>query len=369
MATKILIINTVPTEQNGITGVIFNYLKAIDADGFVFDLLSLNEPDQRYTDIVQSKGGQVFVIPRLCGMLSYWRNLRKLIQANQYDAVHIHGNSHTVVLELSAAKAAGCVVRMVHSHNTMCSHVVVSNIMTPFFNGLYTHALACGKAAGRWMFGERYFTVINNGVDTDLFSFCQAQRDGIREASNWKQCKVIGHVGGFFETKNQKFIVDVFRELYRQDNSYRLVLIGDGPLRNAVEAQMREYALQDVITLTGNINNVYDYLNAIDLIMMPSLFEGLPLTLVEQQANGLRCVVSDAITREADKTGNITFYPLSMSAAEWAERISQTPIDCDEARVRCSREAIVRIKECGYSIQGEAEKLRDYYLQATQNKQ
>ena len=369
MATKVLIINTVPTEQNGITGVIFNYLKAIDAEGFVFDLLSLNEPDKRYADIVESKGGQVFVIPRLAGMCSYWRNLRKLIRTNRYDAVHIHGNSHTVVLELSAAKAAGCVVRMVHSHNTTCSHVVVSNVLTPLFNGLYTHALACGEAAGRWMFGGRDFTVINNGVDTDLFSFCPAQRDGIREANNWKHCKVVGHVGGFFETKNQTFIVEVFRELYRQDNSYRLVLIGDGPLRPAVEAQISEYALQDVITLTGNINNVYDYLNAIDLIMMPSLFEGLPLTLVEQQANGLRCVVSDAITKEADKTGNITFYPLIMGAAEWAEKISRMPIDSDEARAIRSREAICRIKECGYSIQGEAGKLRDYYLQATKKKQ
>lgn len=113
---NILLINTVPTEQNGITGVIFNYLKAMDAQSITFDLLSLNTPSNLYSNIVESKGGRVFVLPRLEGTLKYWNGLRRLIKENRYDAVHIHGNSHTVVLELSAAWAAGCVVRMVHSH-------------------------------------------------------------------------------------------------------------------------------------------------------------------------------------------------------------------------------------------------------------
>lgn len=109
---KILLINTVPTEQNGITGVIFNYLKAIDIKNITFDLLSLNTPSNLYSNIVESKGGRVFVLPRLEGTLKYWNGLRRLIKENRYDAVHIHGNSHTVVLELSAAWAAGCGVEI-----------------------------------------------------------------------------------------------------------------------------------------------------------------------------------------------------------------------------------------------------------------
>ena len=100
---NILLINTVPTEQNGITGVIFNYLKAMDAKNITFDLVSLNTPLSLYSNIVESKGGHVFVLPRLEGTLKYWNGLRRLIKENRYDAVHIHGNSHTVVLELSAA--------------------------------------------------------------------------------------------------------------------------------------------------------------------------------------------------------------------------------------------------------------------------
>lgn len=361
---NILLINTVPTEQNGITGVIFNYLKAMDAQNITFDLLSLNTPSSLYSNIVESKGGHVFVLPRLEGTLKYWNGLRRLIKENRYDAVHIHGNSHTVVLELSAAWAAGCVVRMVHSHNTTCKHVVVSRLLTQPFNMLYTHGLACGDAAGRWMFGKRKFTVINNGVDTELYAFDETKRNALRIDKGWTDCKVIGHVGGFVETKNQRFIVEVFRELYKCDNTYRLLLIGDGHMRQEVEEKVKECGLQDVVCMTGNINNVCDYLNAMDLVLMPSLFEGLPLTLVEQQANGLRCVVSDAITTEADKTGNMTFLPLTMDATGWAESIKSIVLDNTEQRKARSHEAIKRIRECGYSVQEEARKLKEYYIKA-----
>ena len=363
---KILLINTVPTEQNGITGVIFNYLKAMDSSEISFDLLSLNTPSSQYSNIVEAKGGRVFVLPRLDGVLRYWNGLRKLIRKNHYDAVHIHGNSHTVVLELSAAWGADCVVRMVHSHTTTCSHVVVSELLTQPFNVLYTHGLACGEAAGRWMFGKRKFTVINNGVDTELYAFDEIKRSDIRKKNRWTDCKVIGHVGGFVETKNQRFIVDIFHELYKRDNTYRLLLIGDGPLRHEVEMKVKGYGLWDVVCMTGNINNVCDYLNAMDLVLMPSLFEGLPLTLVEQQANGLRCVVSDAITKEADKTGNMIFLSLLMTASEWAGRIQNIDIDNANLRKERSQNAVERIRKCGYSIQEEAKKLKEYYIKAIQ---
>lgn len=361
---RILLINTVPTEQNGITGVIFNYLRALNAKDLVFDLLSLNNPARQYTDIVKAKGGQVYVLPRLDGTLTYWNGLRRLIKKNCYDAVHIHGNSHTVVLELSAAKAAGCSVRIVHSHTTTCMHVVVSRLLTLPFNLLYTHGLACGEAAGRWMFGKRTFTVINNGVDTEQYSFNEATRNVIREKKGWNEYKVIGHVGGFVETKNHGFIVDVFRELYNHDNTFRLLLIGDGMLRHNVEKKVKEEGLQNVVCMTGNINNVCDYLNVMDLVLMPSLFEGLPLTLVEQQANGLRCVVSDVITKEVDKTGNLTFLPLSKGSRIWAEEIAKLPIDTSEKRILRSRKAVETIKECGYSVREEARKLKEYYIKA-----
>ena len=130
---KILLINTVPTEKNGITNVMFNYLRAMNNQGITIDLVSLNKPDDFYMQQIERKGGKVYVIPRLEGVIRYWTSLRKLIRNNQYNIVHIHGNSHTTVLELTAARAAGCVVRLVHAHNTTCAHLVVHRLLTPLF--------------------------------------------------------------------------------------------------------------------------------------------------------------------------------------------------------------------------------------------
>ena len=362
---RILLINTVPTEKNGVTNVIFNYLKAMKVAGLTFDLVSLNQPDDYYVDEVEEKGGQVYVLPRLGGAFRYWISLRNLIKTKRYDAVHIHGNSHTTVLELTAAKAAGCVVRMVHAHNTTCAHVVVHSLLTPVFNALCTHRLACGVAAGKFMFGERLFTVINNGIDTNKFAYRTECRGKIRKQYGFDDCRVIGHVGYFSEVKNQRWIIEVFRSLLVKDKDYRLLLIGDGEQRDEIANKAKEYGILDYITFTGNVNNVDEMLNAMDIVLMPSLYEGLPLTLIEQQANGLQCVCSDSITEEANITGNLRFLSLDKTAEEWALEVASF-IKTDNREIR-SQIAIERIREAGYSIQEEASKLLFIYTGALDN--
>lgn len=358
---KILIINTVPTGKNGITNVIFNYLSAMDTKLGVIDFVSLNNPGEMYRKLIEMFGGQIYVLPRSAKKIfSYWNRLRKLIKENRYDTVHIHGNSHTVILELSAAKSAGCVVRMVHAHSTTCSHVVLHKLLTPLFDALCTHGLACGDAAGRFMFGKRDFTVMNNGVDTEKFSFNPENRSSIRESLGWKKNPIVGHVGYFTEVKNQSFIVDVFSALHRHNPEYRMILIGDGPLKPMIEQKIESLGLEASVCLTGNIDSVNEYLSAIDVIVMPSLFEGLPLTLVEQQANGLLCVVSNAITSEVNKTGNVRFLPLSAPIESWVDAV----LSIDDgllSREERSRTSIKSITQVGYNIREGAKKLEELY--------
>ena len=354
---KILIINTVLTGKNGITNVIFNYLNSIDRERVTFDYLAINTPDVMYRNMIEAYGGKLFVLSRLStNMFIYWSRIRKLIK-NGYDAVHIHGNSHTVVLELSAAYSAGCHIRLVHAHNTACKYVVVHKLLTPLFNFFYTHGLACGADAGRFMFGSRPYMVINNGVDVERFGFDAKSREKIRRQLNLDDNdRLLGHVGYFKEVKNQKFIVEILKHL---EERYKLILIGDGPLREDTENLVKCYGLESRVIFTGNINNVDEYLNAIDFVVMPSLFEGLPLALIEQQANGLKCVVADTITREVDKTDNLLFLPLSLSAKEWANKI--VAFHDNQSRDKQSRRAIECICKSGYSIQEEANKLANYY--------
>ena len=358
---KVLVVNTNLTDKNGVAGVIFNYLQAINKDNLQMDLVSINYPDQLYIDIVERNGGHLFVIERsMGGILQYWFRLMKLISKENYDIVHIHGNSHTVVLELSAAWAAGCNVRIEHSHNTKCEHNVVHRLMKPLFDFLVTHRLACGEAAGKWMFDDKPFTVLNNGIDTKKFCFSQSLRDKIRQQFGISdKCFVLGHVGYFYEVKNHRQIINVFEVLYHRNKNMCLILIGDGILKEEMQCLLKEKRLSDVVILTGNIGNVDEFLNAMDAIIMPSLFEGLPLTLIEEQANGLPCVVSDNITREADKTGNMCFLSLSEPLSVWADCIEC--LQDGKSRKERSIKAIQQIKKNGYDIEEEAKVLKNIY--------
>lgn len=358
---KVLHINTVETGKNGITNVIMNLIQAIQSPNITFDLLSINQPNQMYANIVEARGGKLYVIERTgSNVLKYCWHLRSLIKENHYDAVHLHANSHTVILDLMAVKLGGCKLQLVHSHNTTCSLVLVHKLLAPVFNSLYSHGLACGEDAGVWMFGKSKFLVIKNAVDTEKYGFNLSCRDKIRKKHCMEGKIVVGHVGMMIPAKNHGFLVSVFKELHRIDKNYKLLLIGDGYLRPEIEGQAEKLGISAEICYTGNINNVVDYLNAMDFIVMPSLYEGLPLSLMEQQANGLTCYVSDNITTEVDKTGNVRFLSLKLSAKEWAEYIHET--NERKERAMASEKAIVDIKKAGYCLEEEAQKLSDYYL-------
>ena len=358
MVMKILVINTVPTDKNGITNVIINYLNAMGND-VAFDYVAINNPNAFYVNFFKEKGAALYSFKRK-NVLGYIWSLYKIIKQNNYDAIHVHGNSHTVVLELLAAKLAGCKVRIIHAHSTGCNSVALHKLLAGLFDSLCTDRLACGENAGKFMFGNKPFKIINNGVDVEKFSFNNKAREAFRVKLALAENDIlIGHVGYFMPVKNQSFLVDVFAELAKNDSRYHLVLIGDGAMRTEIEQKVACLELTNKVTFTGNIDNVSEYLNAIDIIIMPSLYEGLPLTLVEQQANGLQCVVSDTITAEADKTGNLRFLSLQAPILDWVHIVENS--HCMQNRELRSKDAIVAIEKAGYSIRKEAKKLVEYY--------
>lgn len=359
---RLLIVNTNVMVADGITNVIRNLFCAMDRADIYVDLVAINEPPESIRALFEAEGGCVHVLPRsMRHPLRYLNALRRVIKKGHYDAVHVHGNSATLVLEMVAAWLAGCKVRIAHSHNTTCKSMTVHRLMTPVFRALCTHRLACGDAAGKWLYENRDFTVVNNGIDTDRFAFSQEARQQIRKQYAFADDQVvIGHVGIFNEAKNQSFLIDILSCL---DEKYRFLLIGDGHLRKTVEEKAAVMGLADRVVFAGVTDRVPDYLSACDLIVMPSLYEGLPLALVEQQTNGLQCIVSDNITREADKTGNLTFLPLSAGAQHWADVVQA--LQLPERREEASCSATEKIKDCCYDIHTEAAKMLAYYKQAT----
>lgn len=357
---KVLMINTVPTDKNGITNVIFNLIRVMDKSDMQIDLVSPNPPDKMYEEEIRSYGGEIYTIPRsIRHPFRYKKQLRKLIEKNRYDIVHAHGNSHTLALEMSAAKKAGCSVRIAHAHNTHCRYGFMHKLLAGTFYRNYTCGLACGDDAGRFLFDKHPFTVLYNGIDVKKFAFDEGKRNDVRTQYGLQDKKVIGHVGIFNAQKNQEYLLSVLQSLSQNEDGYRIMSVGDGELRQDFCDKAAEMGLADRTITVGTTSHVNDYLSAFDVLAMPSLFEGLPLSLIEAQANGLTCVVSDRIAREADKTGNLIFLPLDADTTAWGHAIKDGC--CVFDRKQASEKAISDIRAAQYDIQESAVRLKSIY--------
>lgn len=360
---KILLINTVPTDRNGITNVIFSYYGSDLGKYYQLDYLSINALSDSYIEAINKNGGSYFIVNRsLKNVFRYICSLRNIIKENHYDAVHIHGNSHTLVIELISAFLSNCKVRIVHAHSTNSNSLFLHILLAPIFNLLCTKRIACGDEAGKWMFGAHDYVVIKNGINTSRFAFREDIRNEIRNNLGWNGNVILAHVGEFSVNKNQVFLVEVLKKLSDVNDAYRLLLIGEGEQRSIVAEKVKEFGLTGNVLFTGKLPNVEKYLNACDIILMPSYYEGFPVTLVEQQANGIRCIISDAITKDVNITGNVSFLPLSLD--KWVDKIRSIPNDSLKLRNDRSNNSVHILKDKGFDVHTSTVILKRIYDEA-----
>lgn len=356
---RLLIVKTTPFDKEGITGVVTNIVRRLPEE-YIVDGVAPDAADGSYADLFASHGGRLMLVRRSAKHpFRYIKTLKTIIRDGNYDLVHIHGNSHTVLLELLAARGAKRGRAIVHAHSTSCSSRFLHRLLSPLFFRLCRYRIACGADAGAFMFGKRDYLLLKNGIACERFAFDPEARRRVREELSLGDAIVVGHVGAFTENKNQRFIVDLIGALgSREVGKYACLLLGDGPEFGRVGERIREKGLDGSIRRVGNVANVADYLSAMDLIVMPSHFEGFPLTLVEEQCSGLPCFASDAITREADLTGDVRFLPLSAGAAAWADEIEKTVFP-DRAQRSAANTA--RIRDAGYDSGEQVRVLCEYY--------
>lgn len=355
---KVFVISTVGLIYDGITSVIVSYLHSMnlqDLDVYVAGTIDVKLSIRKQ---LESIGCKVVDFPnRRNETIKYTLALIKFIRKNHIDIVHAHGNSGTLAIEMGAAWFGGCKKRIAHSHNTKCDQVKADKILRPFFNMLYTDALACGEEAGRWLFGKKRFTVLQNGRDIDLFSFNEKKREEVRKEYNLSDQLAIGNVGGFVEQKNHKFLLEIYKEILKIKPSAKLFMIGDGPLREDIEK--KAHNISENIIFTGPTDRVADLLQAMDGMILPSIFEGLPLVAVEWQMNGLPCILSDTITRDCAFMDNIAFISLYEDAEKWATTIIKM-VD-HEKREKKSFLAKHKAKIAGFDINDSALILQKIY--------
>lgn len=354
---KILVINTASTGLTGITSVMRNLSWATkDQVKYAFVLNSII--DKGVEQSMRLEYGKIYVAPisRVKHPLSYYRWLKIVITSGHYDAVHVHGNSGTMYIEIHAAKKAGIPIRIAHSHSSSCKYQVAHRVLKPLLNHEMTTAISCSEMAGSWLFSKEY-QVIDNGIKIDDFMFSEEKRNEYRDALQLQKNFVVGHIGYFEKVKNQIFIVKVFAEVIKKRPEARLLLIGDGSLKESIVELAKELDIARSVMLLGNRNDVSNLYQAMDIFTLPSLYEGLPVTLIEAQSSGLDCITSENVTKEANVTGNVFYHSIDEPADidRWAKILINYKIPND----RKERAQVMR--DSRFNIQTSAKELLKIY--------
>ncbi|MSU82543.1 glycosyltransferase family 1 protein [Anaerobutyricum soehngenii] len=308
-------------DRNGVTSQVINYATNLDKNKFQVSIAAGEPYDIGYEKLCQENNIELCKLPKKQkNVYTYYRMIYSYLKKVKADIVHVHGSSALITIELLIAMLAGVPVRVSHSHNTICSHPVLHQILKPFLKVVSNCRLACGELAGKWMYGDDAFKIIPNAFETDTFVLNSETRLSIRKKLGVSDNLVIGHIGKFNYQKNQEYLIRAFEKLSYKDDKAILLLVGNGPDLEEIKNQAQHTACADRIIFWGATANPESLYSAMDIFALPSRFEGLPVVLLEAQISGLPCIVSDKVTREVD-FGDIIWKSIEDDPQIWADTI------------------------------------------------
>lgn len=349
--------------RGGLETMLMNYYRHIDRRRVQFDFLVHRAERADYDDEIESLGGKIYRLPRLVPWsLSYHKALDSFFETHpEYQIIHVHQDCLSSVI-LKAAKKHGVPVRIAHSH---CANqdkdlkYPIKLCCKKWIPTYATNLFACGRDAGRWMFGGAPFQILNNAIDAKAYTFSPRKRADMRAALGLpNEAFVVGHVGRFSPPKNHNGLLAIFEEIHRRDNDAVLLLVGDDrcELGNKIHEKVKSLGLKNHVIFTGVRSDVNDLLQAMDVFVFPSNYEGLPVTMVEAQAAGLPCYISDHVPPECALTDLVTTTPLSASPETWADSILTAHKDRGDT--------YDEIAAAGFDIAENAKWLQNYYEEA-----
>ena len=352
--------------RGGAETFIMNVYRNIDRSKIQFDFMAHTADKCAYDDEIEELGGKIYRVPayKVTNDLKYKSEWQKFFKNNKEHKI-IHGHmTSTAAIYLKIAKKNG-LTAVSHIHSTSSGKglaAAVKDIMQKPLKNIANCLFACSEAAGVYCYGTKVdFHVIKNAIDTKKFVYDTKMRKKIRTELRIEGKFVIGHIGRFTEAKNHSFILEIFKKIYENNNNAVLLLVGDGELRGDIEKKVDEMGLKDDVIFTGIRSDIPELLCAMDVFLFPSLWEGLPVTLVEAQASGVRCVVSDVITKETALTDLIEYISLEKSAAHWADKILVYNNGYERRNMQ------EEIKLAGFDIKELSSWLENFYLGAENN--
>ena len=335
-----------------------------DREKYAIDYVVFGDAVGDYENQLEAAGCRVFHLPEPSeGYPAHLRALNRLMRENRYHAVHVH-TMFSCGWAMLAAKMNGVPVRIAHSHSALANgggtvKKIYEGVMRTLILTCATDLVGCGVKAGQRLFGEKEFAkrgcLIFNGIDVAAFAYDEEKRAAIRAQLGAGDRFILGHSGHLAAVKNQSFLLDLMPLVLEEKPDALLLMLGEGHDRPMLEQKIKDLNLQDHVIMTGNVANVADYLSAMDVFVFPSIFEGLPLSILEVQANGLPCVISDGVPEDVFLTDLIRPMSLKQDKGAWLEAIlaakrgdtgkyNRQLLDSDYA-VQAAMEKIYRIYE------------------------
>lgn len=350
-------------DRGGAESMCMNLYRHIDREKVQFDFIKHTQEKCAFDDEIESLGGRIYIAPRFKGynLLQYqtwWKNHLEHHPEHQI----IHGHFFTVSKYYFAVCKKMGRITIGHSHtDTYSFKDLGKRIMICGVEKYCDYRFACSKKAGQLLYPHRDFKVLKNAIDTELYRFNPAIRNEVREEFHLGESLVLGTVGTIKEVKNPFGIVDIFCKVSQLRPDSKLLWVGrDEGMQKSVEEKLKDLGLFDNVVFTGSRADVSRLLQGMDAFLLPSFSEGLPVTLIEAQAAGLVCFISDTVSTEADITGRCHFLPIE-SPDLWAMQILS--VDLSHA------DMYEQIKQAGYDIDKTSKWLEDFYLEVSNNNQ
>lgn len=341
---------------------IMDIYRNVDRSKVQFDFAIHTNEQCFYSKEVLKLGGKIYSFPRFNGLnlidyLFEWCNFFE--NHPDIDIIHGHLLATSIFYNFYAYKHK-VKLRIVHSRNANSSNFI-KKIFTKFSHFYATHLFAVSDLAGIYAFGKRRMKkgkvmILPNAINARIFKYNKGDRAKIRKKYGIENEIVIGHIGRFHFQKNHKFLIDIIKELYEKNNEVKLMLVGDGDLRYEIENKIKSLNIHNIVILTGIKNNIHLYLQAMDILVFPSIFEGFPGVVLEAQAAGLPCIISDTITKEVNITGLVKYVSINKSANEWVTII------LDHLKGYERKDTYETIVNAGYHIVNVAKWYEKFYL-------
>jgi len=354
--------------RGGAETMIMNIYRNIDREKIQFDFMIHTNEKCDYEDEIETLGGKIYRTSKYKGKnhFSYKAQWNKFFKEHEeYKIIHGHMRS-TASIYLKIAKKYGRTT-IAHSHSTASRgnivEQIVKNIMQFPIRNIADYFFACSDEAGKWLFGKniinnKNYKLIKNAIEVEKYIFNKNKRKALRNQLSLTGKLVIGHVGSFTYPKNHKRLIEIFNEIYKNNKNSRLLLVGDGPLKLKIINQIKSLELENKVKFVGVVSNVNDYLQAMDIFIFPSFFEGMPVSLIEAQASGLPCLTSLLVTKEAKILKSNKYISLKQLDSYLVKEAMK--LYTNNKREDTSFE----IKKAGYDIKEETKKLENFYLES-----